>query len=177
MQPIYNMAHSERHLKLEGGAAANDIARFKQWYKTEKYTMVWYHAEWCGHCVDMQDTWAKFAAEALKKHENLYIVDMMDTEMESAGMGHEAEVGFPTIKMYYRGALKKEFDGVRDHATLMQFVRDNCSQSGGLRRGQRRKPRGVPRRSRRQRGGRRPSATRRRRVARGSVRKNRSRAR
>lgn len=159
------MTH-DRHLKLDGNASAADIARFKGWHDADKYTMVWYHADWCGHCKDMKAEWGPFVSDALAKHGNLYIVDMMNTEMSRAGMDHEAEVGFPTIKMYYRGALKKEFEGARDKNSFMRFVTDNCAKTGGYRRKAR-----ASTRSRRQTGGAvAPSRRRRRALCCGSTR-------
>ena len=125
-----------RHLQLPTNAKGSDIARFRDWYATNKFTMVWYHATWCGHCDAMVSDWKKFVTQALAKHSNLYIVDMMDTEMRRSGMDHEAEAGFPTVRMYHKGQLQKEFDGARDVTAWLSFAAEHCDKdkkSGGYR--------------------------------------------
>ena len=142
----------QQFLSLTDASSDADIARFRSWQKEKKGTMViWYHADWCGHCTAMEKDWEKFAAHASRTYAGLRLVAARDTALERLGLSDQVEMGFPTIRIYRGGKMVEEFtDGARTAENLQAFVEKNYEAPeqetivGGSRRSRRR---------RRQRGG------------------------
>ena len=116
-------------LTLTGESNSADVARFHAWQKENAHMMIWYHAEWCGHCVDMRNDWKQFATRASKDFTNLHLVAVQDTALGLLGLQDQVEMGFPTIRIYHKGKYLKEFEGARTSDNLHAFANQYCKKA------------------------------------------------
>jgi thiol-disulfide isomerase/thioredoxin len=144
-----------RHLRINHGTGKSQSSqKFRQLYNSkDNYTMILYHAKWCGHCVGMKDEWKAFVKKALLRHSNLAIVEVEDTEIKTLGLDKEVELGFPTIRIYKGGKKVSEYDGARVSSELLTFADKYCTKKGGGRRSMRKRRMRNKRSQRRRKGG------------------------
>jgi len=88
-------------------------------------TLIWYWANWCGHCINMVPEWDK-----LIKNKNLpvKIKKIQDTEIKNLKI--KPIEGFPTIRLYIKNK-EIEFNGNRTANDIIKFINDNIKQKGG----------------------------------------------
>jgi len=97
-------------LELRDGRKADQLL------KSEEPVVIIYHADWCGHCRTMLDTWEKFAEKTGAK---VY-------KIESAN--YPKQKSFPLLRIVKKGKVVKEVAG--GGQTVDELVR-LVSRSGG----------------------------------------------
>ena len=107
--------------------------------------LTWYHADWCGHCRNMDESWE----DLTKKN-----IGVNTLKLESEAINNtpspikdEPIQGFPTIVMYNNGKKVGTYEsGDRSTKALLQFAKKilkknkkskKISQLGGRRRSKR----------------------------------------
>jgi len=85
--------------------------------------LVWFYAEWCGHCQDMKDIWNTFYSEHKDTHNIYKISDLKKDQV----MNHLSENvnGYPTIMAISNGEEKRLFEGDRSVDNFSKFLNDN----------------------------------------------------
>jgi protein disulfide-isomerase A1 len=91
----------------------------------EDDVLVEYYAPWCGHCKSLAPIYAGLAGK-LKNVKNLVIAKMDATANEVEGVQVQ---GFPTIKFYPKGAVKKvvDYSGERTEQGFVDFLKKHSS--------------------------------------------------
>ena len=102
----------------------NDPVSLKQFEEihNNEPIMIWYHAEWCGHCINMADEW-----EDLNKHcqsKNINTAKISDEMLPNLKYEHNVE-GFPTIELHNNGKKVKDFDQQRNSKEFINFLEEN----------------------------------------------------
>jgi len=96
--------------------------------KNEKHTnwLVKYSAEWCGHCVGMQNEWDKLYNNNSKRLANrgvkLVTVDHSVMEQVEEKLGNQNVQGFPTIRMIKGNQETIDYNGERNADSLKKFA-------------------------------------------------------
>ena len=84
--------------------------------------LVWFYADWCGHCVNMKPEWEKLENKC-KGNNNLNIArvnDQMKDKLHN-NIGNDVS-GFPTIRLYNNGKLDNEYTGERNNNSFLEFL-------------------------------------------------------
>jgi protein disulfide-isomerase A6 len=91
--------------------------------KTNSNVLVWYYADWCGHCKMMKDDWEKL----IKSKPNVNLAKVSDIYVKP----DDNIPGFPTLKLFKStktASGKKsviEYQGSRDIESFKQFIKKN----------------------------------------------------
>ena len=85
--------------------------------------IVFFYANWCGHCNKMKDEWNKFENEYNGKN-GIKVIKIENKEDKSLMKLHGVN-GFPTIKYCPKGVYNTDgtvdFDSPRTYASLVNF--------------------------------------------------------
>ena len=82
-----------------------------------KPQIMWFHANWCGHCVRMKEAWQE-ASDSSKDVAEWHAIDCTDDRT----MAVEMQVtSFPTIIKFTKGR-RVEYDGERSSTDLRRFA-------------------------------------------------------
>jgi len=104
----------------------NDLDKFNNSNKSGNW-LVWYHADWCGHCKRMVDQWNNLKNNLGK---NVHTAKVQDEVVNK--LNYKAQIqGFPTIEMRRDGHKIAEYNGDRTAEDLMKFAMSNSRQKGG----------------------------------------------
>lgn len=110
-------------------AEFNAIARSKN-------GIVWFYADWCGHCQSMKDEWKSFEDEMRNATSpDIYIAKVNDAYNDKIDLDHSVS-GFPTILYFENGVQKGMHSGERTVEGFKSFMNEmvgTSSQSGGRR--------------------------------------------
>jgi len=82
--------------------------------------LVWFYAEWCGHCKSMLNDWDKLAQEGTNgdKMIKINVGDQGNSAQESLAKEYDVSA-YPTI-LIINGSNKTEFEGERTYSGLKQ---------------------------------------------------------
>ena len=90
--------------------------------------LVWFYADWCGHCKTMHDAWDTAAKKINAAGKNI----MMKINVGDAKNKNHQKVsekyginGFPTIMMLENGMKKAEYNGNRTAKDFEDFCKSN----------------------------------------------------
>lgn len=88
--------------------------------RNTKPVLVLFFAQGCGYCKRMMPEWNKF-----KNVSPISIGEVPAEQMSEYNPLENEEniVGYPTIRLYNKGKLVKEYDGDRSKADIMRFVK------------------------------------------------------
>ena len=92
-----------------------------------KCAIVFFYADWCGHCQKFKPTWNKFKKDMNGRRVNNKILVVMECSSEEEEVMKEYDVnGYPTLKLLdANGREIKEFSGQRTNDSLKEFVNNN----------------------------------------------------
>lgn len=101
-------------------------------YENHKKSGLWlvkYHANWCGHCKNMQPEWINF------KQNNKSNINIAEIESDAIELMENKPdiIGFPTIRIYKNGQKINDLKGERTSKNISSFVKENINgnQVGG----------------------------------------------
>ena len=83
--------------------------------------LIWFYATWCGHCNDMKEEWNKLDnnhPEGIK----LGKIESSNMPNYNKSMGEKELLGYPTLRLYDKGNLIKEYEGERNYESIYNFV-------------------------------------------------------
>tara|TARA_B110001469_G_scaffold125130_4_gene140001 strand:+ start:2213 stop:2788 length:576 start_codon:yes stop_codon:yes gene_type:complete len=91
--------------------------------KKKGNVLIWFYATWCGHCIDMEGEWEKLSNNSPK---GLKLAKIESSNMDNykKSPGEEELRGFPTLRLYSKGELIKEYDGERSYQGIYDFAND-----------------------------------------------------
>ena len=111
------------------------IYLYKEHYskKVEKFDngvseLMFFSAEWCGHCKDFKPVWKNLVREMEKEpYKNNIILKNYDNEEDSKMFKKYNVTQFPTLILKKEDGTTVEFEGNRDVKTLTSFIDDNLN--------------------------------------------------
>lgn len=119
--------------------------------KNNSNVLVWYYAEWCGHCQMMKEEWEKL----VKSNPHVDLAKVSDDYVSP----DDNIRGYPTIKLFKsnKSASGKgnssviNYEGSRDADSLKTFLNENVKQKQPMMK-RKRKQRNTSRKSRTNKG-------------------------
>ena len=91
--------------------------------------LIWFFAEWCGHCQRMNDLWNRFYSKHHNTHNIFKISDIKKDEV--ANNISSSVKGYPTIMLVSNGTEKTQFKEERTLDNLNKFLNHNVKQTKG----------------------------------------------
>jgi thiol-disulfide isomerase/thioredoxin len=91
--------------------------------KKKGIVLIWFYATWCGHCIDMEGEWDKLRKKS-PKGLNLAKIESSNMDNYRKSPGEEELRGYPTLRLYSKGDLIKEYDGERSYEGIYNFADD-----------------------------------------------------
>lgn len=85
------------------------------------------YAEWCGHCSRFKPTWEKIK-KSLASNKDVNVVEVEYTHMELLPKPLQNIRGFPTIQVLKKGKVSREYQGDRDHDSIVKFTMDQVKK-------------------------------------------------
>jgi len=100
----------------------NGVKNFNDSIKNDSW-LVWYYADWCGHCKAMENEWENLESKC-DKNKRLNIAKVNDQYISQLEKNPNVR-GFPTIKLYSNGNEVKDYDGERNSNSFLKFLKSN----------------------------------------------------
>jgi protein disulfide isomerase family A protein 3 len=127
----YQGGKLEAHIKSQDveneEGAANIVLTAKNYKKHvdgTKDTFIKFYAPWCGHCKSLAPKWIEMAEEF--KDDDSVVISDFDADSNDLPAGFEVK-GFPTLYWMPAGKAPVKYQGGRETADLIQYVKDNRS--------------------------------------------------
>ena len=83
--------------------------------------VIWYYADWCGHCTRMKDEWETYSSDC--KTKGINVAKVKDEIIQY--LNYEANIsGYPTIEFHNKGKKESNYPGdfERTSEKLMEFT-------------------------------------------------------
>ena len=110
-------------LNLDSNSNITEIENYEKEMNTG-YWLSRYHAEWCGHCIQMSDEWKNFLKQ--KKKVSVKIASIEESAFNKLKNQPTSFRGFPTIMLTKNGKFVSEFNGNRTAENFQNFINENC---------------------------------------------------
>merc|ERR1711953_153266 len=130
----YTMMRGIVFLMLLGVTLASDVLElgddnFKDGVTGKDIVLVEFYAPWCGHCKRLAPEY-EVAATALLKNDPPIALAKVDCVGEGKDSCSKFGVsGYPTLKIFRDGEFSQEYDGPRDSAGIISFMKKNAGPS------------------------------------------------
>lgn len=86
--------------------------------------IVWYYADWCGHCTDFDPAWNEYTNKCSNNKINISNAKVNHNIIEKLSYSPEVQ-GYPTIQFHHKGKNLSEFNENRTPEELMKFAKGN----------------------------------------------------
>jgi protein disulfide isomerase family A protein 3 len=104
-------------------------SNFNNQVKDKEILLVEFFAPWCGHCKRLAPEY-ETAATALLKNDPPIPIAKADCVGEAKDSCTKYGVsGYPTLKIFRNGAFSQEYDGPRDSAGIISYMKKNSGPS------------------------------------------------
>ncbi len=87
--------------------------------------IVFFYAPLCGWCEKMKPDWKEFTKKSPIKFSEVSAGNMYNY---NPSPDEESVRGYPTVRLYNKGKLVKEYDGDRSHKDILKFVNKHVKQ-------------------------------------------------
>jgi len=106
----------------------NDAVSLNEYKKNHKngVWLVWYYAEWCGHCQMMADSCDTFTKLLKKSNLPINTAKIEDTMISQLGVSVN---GFPTIELHKNGKLAEVYSDERSPKSFLKFCKKHAKTS------------------------------------------------
>eukprot|EP00183_Erythrolobus_madagascarensis_P004319 CAMPEP_0185857626 /NCGR_PEP_ID=MMETSP1354-20130828/29597_1 /TAXON_ID=708628 /ORGANISM="Erythrolobus madagascarensis, Strain CCMP3276" /LENGTH=487 /DNA_ID=CAMNT_0028559897 /DNA_START=58 /DNA_END=1521 /DNA_ORIENTATION=+ len=110
-------------VRAEEEAASDDVvvlteSNFKSVIEESDLVLVKFYAPWCGHCKAMADDFIAAAGDLKGK---AVLADLDATVEEKLATANGVK-GFPTLKIFSKGKLLKDYGGGRDRQSIVDYM-------------------------------------------------------
>lgn len=99
----------------------SDVKKYEK-HASGKPLIIWYYADWCGHCKDMEPAWEHFKKKC--KDVKISLAKINSDAVKHLKKDPEVQ-GYPTIQFHNNGKKQSEFNSDRTPEELLKFTLDN----------------------------------------------------
>ena len=99
--------------------------------KKKNIVVIWFYATWCGHCNTMKSTWDTFS-EKPPKDVKLAKIESKDYPKYKKSSNEKEIQGYPTIRLYHKDKMIKEYDGDRGLDSIEKFAKDYTKEHNNV---------------------------------------------
>ena len=85
--------------------------------------LILFHATWCGHCIQFKSTWEELKNNHPKGIE-LGEVEHSEVNEYKYSKNEKQIEGYPTLRLYYKDKLLKEYDGERNFEAINKYLQE-----------------------------------------------------
>ena len=96
--------------------------------KKNNIVLIWFYATWCGHCNNMRKTWVDLENKPPREMK-LAKVESNDYKKYNKSNNEEEVRGYPTIRLYHKNKMIKEYDGERDLGSIQNFAKNYVKEN------------------------------------------------
>ena len=100
----------------------NNLAKYNNNQKNGVW-FVWFYAEWCGHCRDMEEPWKKLAEN---NHNKVNLAKVRDDYIPRLNDSPLVQ-GYPTIILYKNGKPVDTYQGERSEEGFNNYLNENVN--------------------------------------------------
>ncbi|GHP08265.1 hypothetical protein PPROV_000700600 [Pycnococcus provasolii] len=119
-------------------ASAEDVVtltgkNFDEWTSAQDFAVVEFYAPWCGHCKKLTPEYEKAAGILKKENPPILLAKVDATEEENKELGTKFGIrGFPTLKIFRKGAAPEDYNGPREADGIVDYVKKMSGPAASL---------------------------------------------
>lgn len=102
---------------------------FASGVKDKEIMLVEFFAPWCGHCKKLAPEYETAASKLIKEDPPIPLAKVDCTEAGKESCGKYGVSGYPTLKIFRNGELSKDYDGPRNAAGIIQYMKKQSAPS------------------------------------------------
>lgn len=96
--------------------------------KKKNLVLILFYATWCGHCQDFEEHWEKLKNNH-PEEVHLAQVESEDYNNYIPSENEEQIRGYPTIRLYHKDKMIKEYDGERHYQDVYDFLENYIKET------------------------------------------------
>lgn len=102
---------------------------FASGVKDKDIMLVEFFAPWCGHCKKLAPEYETAATKLKKEDPPIPLAKVDCTEAGKDSCSKYGVSGYPTLKIFRNGEMSKDYDGPRDSAGIIKYMKKQAAPS------------------------------------------------
>lgn len=117
------------YVQAEGNTLDLVDLDFESVINQHETALVMFYAPWCGHCKKLKPEYEKAATDLKGSDTPIAFVKVDCTEGGKETCNQHGVSGYPTLKIFRNGQVSKEYNGPRDAAGIVKYMKAQVGPS------------------------------------------------